>query len=116
MFAYDSSGAESPASFTGVWGGTTVVDADIVYRPTRGAAGQEVAEPDRLAWLRRRSDDAEEAKALAGEIAAVAQAVAMAVADSRHRAVSARRSLRREGMVLSATGQAAALVAELERG
>jgi IS5 family transposase len=63
------------------------------------------------AWLRRRSDDAkEEAKAITGEMATIA---ALAVADARHVALNARRGLRRKGM--SATGRAAAMVAELER-
>lgn len=62
------------------------------------------------AWLRRRSDDAkEDAKAITGEMAAIA---VLAVADARHVALNARRGLRSKG--LSASGRAAAMVAELE--
>lgn len=63
------------------------------------------------AWLRRRNDDAkEEVKAITGEMATIAEA---AIVDARHLATNARRGLRRAGR--SATCQAAALVAELER-
>jgi IS5 family transposase len=63
------------------------------------------------AWLRHRSDDAkDEAKAITGEMAAIA---ARAVVDARHVALNARRGLRRAGA--SASGKLAALVAELER-
>jgi IS5 family transposase len=63
------------------------------------------------AWLRRRSDDAkEEAKAITGEMAAIAE---RAIVDARHVAVNARRGLRRTGA--SASGKTVSLVAELER-
>ena len=63
------------------------------------------------AWLRRRSDDAkEEAKAITGEMATIA---ALAIVDARYVVLNARRGLRRTGM--SATGRAAAMVAELGR-
>jgi IS5 family transposase len=63
------------------------------------------------AWLRRRGDDArDEARAITGEIAAIAE---LAIADARHVALNARRGLRRAGS--SASGKVMALVAELER-
>ena len=63
------------------------------------------------AWRRRRNDDAkEEVKAITGEMATIAEA---AIADARHLATNARRGLRRAGQ--SATGEAAALISELER-
>jgi IS5 family transposase len=120
---------------------TTVVEADVCYPTDSGLLAKGVAKLARLsaklkaaglatrtttrdrtlsvrrrvhaigAWLRRRSDDAkEEAKAITGEMATIA---ALAVADARHVALNARRGLRRKGM--SATGRAAAMVAELER-
>jgi len=120
---------------------TTVVEADVCYPTDSGLLAKGVAKLARLsaqlkaaglatrtsardrtrsvrrrahaigAWLRRRSDDAkEEAKAITGEMATIA---VFAVADARHVALNARRGLRRKGM--SATGRAAALVAELER-
>jgi IS5 family transposase len=120
---------------------TTVVEADVVHPTDSGLLAKGVAKLARLsaqikaaglatrttarnrtrsvrrrahaigAWLRRRSDDAkEEAKAITGEMATIA---VLAVADARHVALNARRGLRRKG--LSASGRAAALVAELER-
>ena len=120
---------------------TTVVEADVVYPTDSGLLAKGVAKLARLAaqlkaaglatrttardrtrsvrrrahaigaWLRRRSDDAkEEAKVITGEMATIATS---AVADARHVALNARRGLRRKGM--SASGRAAALVAELER-
>jgi len=120
---------------------TTVVEADVCYPTDSGLLAKGVAKLARLnaqlkaaglatrttardrtrsvrrrahaigAWLRRRSDDAkEEAKAITGEMATIAT---FAVADARQVALNARRGLRRKGM--SATGRAAALVAELER-
>lgn len=63
------------------------------------------------AWLRRRSDDAKtEAKAITGEMAAIAE---RAIVDARHVAANARRGLRRAGA--STSGKVATLVAELER-
>ncbi len=63
------------------------------------------------AWLRRRNDDAkEEVKAITAEMAAIAEA---SVAEARHVALNARRSLRRAGA--GASGKAKALVADLER-
>jgi len=63
------------------------------------------------AWLRRRSDEAKtEAKAITGEMAAIAE---KAVVDARHVAANARRGLRRAGS--AGSGRSAALVAELER-
>jgi IS5 family transposase len=62
------------------------------------------------AWLRRRNDDAkEEVLAITAELAAIATA---SVAEARHVAVNARRSLRSVGD--AASGRAKALVAELE--
>jgi IS5 family transposase len=62
------------------------------------------------AWLRRRNNDARgEVLAITGELAAIAL---LSVADARHVAVNARRSLRRAGS--QASGRAKALVAELE--
>ena len=62
------------------------------------------------AWLRRRSDDAkDEAKAITGEMATIAE---LAVADARHVATNAARTLRRRGAATK--GKAQALVAELE--
>ena len=120
---------------------TTVVEADVCYPTDSGLLAKGVAKMARLAaqlkaaglatrttardrtrsvrrrahaigaWLRRRSDDAkEEAKAITGEMATIA---VLAIADARHVALNARRGLRRKGM--SASGRAAALVAELER-
>ena len=120
---------------------TTVVEADVCYPTDSGLLAKGVAKMARLsaqlkaaglatrttardrtrsvrrrahaigAWLRRRSDDAkEEAKAITGEMATIA---VFAIADARHVALNARRGLRRKGM--SASGRAAALVAELER-
>jgi IS5 family transposase len=120
---------------------TTVVEADVVYPTDSGLLAKGVAKLARLtaqikaaglatrtksrdrtrsvrtrahaigAWLRRRSDDAkEEAKAITGEMAAIAQ---RSVLDARHVAMNARRGLRQAGT--SASGKAAALVAELER-
>jgi IS5 family transposase len=63
------------------------------------------------AWLRRRGDEArDEAKAITGEIAVIAD---KAIADARHVAANAKRGLRRAGD--AASGRTAALVAELER-
>ena len=120
---------------------TTVVEADVCYPTDSGLLAKGVAKLARLAaqlkaaglatrtsardrtrsvrrrahaigaWLRRRSDDAkEEAKAITGEMAIIAT---FAIADARHVALNARRGLRRKGF--SATGRAAAMVAELER-
>ena len=120
---------------------TTVVEADVCYPTDSGLLAKGVAKLARLsaklkaaglatrtttrdrtlsvrrrvhaigAWLRRSSDDAkEEAKAITGEMATI---TTLAVADARHVALNARRGLRRKGM--SATGRAAAMVAELER-
>jgi IS5 family transposase len=63
------------------------------------------------AWLRRRGDDAkEEAKAITGEMAQIAE---RAIVDARHVVLNARRGLRRSPT--SVSGKVAALVAELER-
>ena len=66
--------------------------------------------PSGRGFRRRRDDAKEEAKAITGEMATIAT---LAVADARHVALNARRGLR--GKAMSATGRAAALVAELER-
>lgn len=63
------------------------------------------------AWLRRRNDDAKaEIRAINAEIIGIATAAAR---DARHVALNAKRGLRHAG--ISASGKAAALVAELER-
>ena len=63
------------------------------------------------AWLRRRNDTAkEEVMAITAEMATIAE---RAVADARHLAVNAHRSLRRAGA--RSTCKAAAVVAEIER-
>jgi len=120
---------------------TTVVEADVVYPTDSGLLAKGVAKLAHLtaqikaaglatrtkarsrtrsvrrqahaigAWLRRRSDDAkDEARAITAEMATIA---GKAIADARHVAANARRGLRRRGA--SASGKAAALVAELER-
>jgi len=63
------------------------------------------------AWLRRRNDEAkDEVWAITAELAAIAEA---SVAEARHVAANATRSLRRRGE--GASGKAVRLVAELER-
>lgn len=120
---------------------TTVVEANVAYPTDSGLLAKGVAKLARLtgqvkaaglatrtrfrnrtrsvrrrahdigAWLRRRNDDAKaEVKAINLEMAAIAE---RAVADARHVAVNARRTLR--GATDRATGKTLALLAELER-
>jgi len=119
---------------------TTVVEANVAYPTDSGLLAKGVAKLVKLgaaikaaglatrtttrdrtrsvrrrahaiaAWLRRRNDDAkEEVKAITGEMATIAEA---AIVDARRIATNARRGLRRAGA--SATGKAAALIADLE--